>query len=233
MGPSRRAVAGFSLIELMMVTVILSILVLAVRPSFNKYLANKHSVAAAADVVRLGRRARADSLGLERAHLLYFQPTAGGQQPFGTVSLLRGNAMHCDHEDWAPHLAQCAFAVSQPPGSACADQLDLSHAHWYHRPHALVLRNVRAGDELNSDTYLTLAPPAGNSVRALCYDAFGRVFWSTSAVGPGMVFNTTNDNNFSGAFTFVLGLLDDDSGTRRYPGMVLSFPLGGNPRRLR
>jgi prepilin-type N-terminal cleavage/methylation domain-containing protein len=233
MGPSRRAVAGFSLIELMVVVVIVSILVLAVRPSFHKYLANKHSVAAAADVVRLGRRARAEAMGLARAHLLYFQPAAGVARTFGTVSLLRGNAMHCDVQNWAPFLGQCTFTVSQAPGSACADHLDLSHSHWYHTPHALVLRSVPAGQEGVADTSLTLTPPGGNAVRALCYDASGRVFWSTDNIAGAMTFNTVSDNNFPGAFTFVLGLLDDVTGQRRYPGMVLSFPLGGNPRRLR
>ena len=233
MGPSRHRAAGFSLIELMVVVTILSILVLAARPSFNKYLANKHSVAAAADVVRLGRRARADSLGLQRAHLLYFEPGAGDVRPFGRVSLVRGNALHCRHENWAPLLATCQPGMTQNPGSsACVDRLDLSHSHWYHRPHALVLASVPAGDEANANTYLSITAPTGT--RALCYDAFGRVFWSTDPVGPAMTFSPSSfDPNFAGAFTFVMGLLDDTSGERRYPGMVLSFPLGGNPRRLR
>ena len=239
MGPSRRAVAGFSLIELMVVVTIVSILVLAVRPSFNKYLANKHSIAAAMEVVRLGRRARADALGLQRAHLLYFQPAAGGgAQRFGTVSLLRGNAMHCEHENWNQFLVgpeQCDSSLTtQPPGRACVDHIDLGHSHWYHSPHALVLRNVDDGREADADTFLVLAAPGGASQRALCYDAFGRVFWSTGPIGAVPNFSPSSVGaGYSGTFTFVVGLLDDVSGQRRYPGMVLSFPLGGNPRRLR
>ena len=122
--------------------------------------------------------------------------------------------------------------TQNPGGDACVDRLDLSHSHWYHPPHALVLRAIPSRQEANANTFLTLNAPGG--VRALCYDAFGRVFWSTDPVGPAMTFSPSSVGaNFAGAFTFVMGLLDDTSGERRYPGMVLSFPLGGNPRRLR
>ncbi|HEX6240149.1 MAG TPA: prepilin-type N-terminal cleavage/methylation domain-containing protein [Polyangiales bacterium] len=235
MGPSRR-IAGFSLIELMVVVTIVSILVLAMRTSFRKYQANKHTVAAAAEIVRMGRRARAESIGLGRAHLLYFEPGGGANAPFGRVSRLRGNALHCDHENWAPHLALCGATEEQTPSGACAGRIDLSMTDWYYRPHAIVLRSIPARQEANANTMVTLAP-VDTRPRALCYDAFGRVFWSVSdATAGAMTFSSSSLDNaagFSGAFAFVVGLLRDDEPGARYPGLVLSFPLGGNPRRLR
>lgn len=239
MGPSRRA-AGFSLIELMVVVTLVSIIVLLFRPSFSKYYANKHTVAAASEIVRLGRQARAESVGTKRAYLLYFQPGVGATRPFGTVTLLRGNAMHCDHEVWQPFLATCTNQVNQPPNSPCVARIDLSSDHWYHDPHAIVLRPVPAGQEANHGVYMTIAPPAASAVQSLCYDAFGNVFWSMNPVGAGgMVFSSSSIGaGFRGAFTFGVGLgkttdtMTSNTGVGG-SGIVISFPLGGNPRRLR
>lgn len=230
MGPSRRS-AGFSLIELMVVVTIISILVLAVRSSFRKSMANKHTVAAAADVVRMGRRARTDSMGLGRAHLVYFEPGGGAQRPFGRITLLRGNAMHCDHEDWALLERDCEDTLVQTKitdqrPTSCVDRVDLSSTHWFHNPHAILLREGEGVPAFNA--------PSANTTRALCYDAFGKVQWSINAISSTMTFSpSSTGTGFTGAFTFTVSLWDVTSETRSLPPMVLTFPLGGNPRRLR
>lgn len=233
MGPSRRT-AGFSLIELMVVVTIISILVLSIRSSFRKALANKHTSAAAADVVRLARRARTDALGLGRAHLVYFQPGAGARRPFGQVTLLRGNAMHCDHENWATLAADCTNELVQvrmtgQRPTSCVERIDLSSTQWFQSPFAIVLR------EPGADGSVSFTGPSANATRSLCYDAFGKVQWSAADLSSTMQFSQNSAAaNFKGAFMFGVTLYDaDSSGAPLLPTMLLSFPLGGNPRRLR
>jgi prepilin-type N-terminal cleavage/methylation domain-containing protein len=225
MGLPRRT-AGFTLIELMLVAAIMSIIFLAFRASFAKSIANKHAISAAAELVRFGRFARAESIGRQRAHLLYVAPGAGTRNgvPLGQIALLRGTSSHCDTENWATPFALCA---SPPPtGSDCVDFLDLSSASWYHDPHEIMVRAVAPGQENVAGTFLVPGLSVAG-VRSLCYEPQGNVYWSTNALGPAMQFDSHGVGAAAGGgFTWVLGL-------PTYVPVVLSFPLGGAPRRLR
>jgi prepilin-type N-terminal cleavage/methylation domain-containing protein len=223
MGLPRRT-AGFTLIELMVVASIMSIILLAFRASFTKAIANKRAIAAAAELVRLGRRGRAEAMGLQRAHLLYVDPS--GANGLGIASLLRGNSTHCDLDDWEAFQKLCTANNGIPAqGSACVEYLDLSQSRWRHEPHDIRIRAISSGQEANASSYMVAGLIEGG-VRSLCYEPWGGVQWSVTALGPAMAFDWHGTNQAaSGAFSWTVGLAGI--------APVLSFPLGGAPRRLR
>lgn len=224
MGLPRRT-AGFTLVELMIVSAVMSIIFLAFRASFAKSIANKHAIAAAGELVRLGRHARTEAIGRQRAHLLHVDPN-GGSRNLGRIALLRGTSVHCDTENWSTVMAICTGSATPPTGSDCVDFIDLSSDNWYHDPHEIMVRAVPAGQENVAGTYLRKALGVAG-VRSLCYEPQGTVYWSIAALGPNMGFDWHGTGAAaSGGFTWVMGL-------PTYVPVVLSFPLGGAPRRLR
>jgi prepilin-type N-terminal cleavage/methylation domain-containing protein len=223
MGLPRRT-AGFTLIELMVVASIMSIILLAFRASFTKAMANKRAIAAAAELVRLGRRGRAEAMGLQRAHLLFVDPSGGSG--LGTASLLRGNSTHCDLDDWSVFQALCTANAGIPAqGSACVEYLDLSQSRWRHSPHDIRIRAIASADEANASSYM-VANLVSAGVRSLCYEPWGGVQWSDRALSATMPFDWhATGAAASGGFSWTVGIAG--------VAPVLSFPLGGAPRRLR
>lgn len=210
MGPRRRT-AGFTLIELMIVAAIISIFALAFQPSFAKNIAQKRAISAASEFVRIGRRARADAIGLQRAHLMVIEPGAGAQAT-GRVSLLRGNSVHCELEPWANHFARCVDPP--PPGSECVERLDLNNTHWYHQPFSIVLGG-----------------PARTT--SLCFEPHGTVQWSRDTTLNPTTFSTlAKGDAVSGGFLWTMSLIQEGGDVVNVP-VVLATPLGGPPRRLR
>jgi hypothetical protein len=156
---------------------------------------------------------------------LYVDPSAGSRN-LGQVGLLRGISTHCDTENWAVPFAICTSNAVPPTGSDCVGFLNLSSDTWYHDPHEIMVRAVAAGQESSAGTFLTKTISVAG-VRSLCYEPQGNVYWSVNALGPTMQFASQGVGAaVSGGFTWVLGM-------PTYVPVVLSFPLGGAPRRLR
>lgn len=214
----------------MVVATIISIMALAFQPAFSKSMADKRTVSAAAEVVRIGRRARSESVGLQRAYLMAVQPGAGVQGT-GVVQLLRGNSLHCALEDWSVHAATCT--ANPVPGSACPENLNLNVAPWYRSPFGIRLRtiNIGAGQEVGPGPAAALKGGGGGIV-SICYEPSGLTHWSTAALGGAMTFSQLASGAAAGGgFMFAVGLVAD--GTVVGVPIMLSFPLGGTPRRLR
>jgi prepilin-type N-terminal cleavage/methylation domain-containing protein len=85
---------GFTLLELMLVVAIISILAAAAATGFGSSVSDTRASNLAEDLVRIGRRARAEPLGTGMAHLLAFSyDTDNG---LGVLSLSAGDSNLCN-----------------------------------------------------------------------------------------------------------------------------------------
>lgn len=224
---ARRRAQGFTLIELMVVATIIGVSIIAFTPSFIYAMADRRAAAAVSEVVRVGRRARADAIGTQRAHLVWIRPDPG------RIQLLRGTTSHCDIEDWSARAATCP-ALSGGDQRMCLENLNFGDTHWFHTPFEIRLRTVPPGQEGNLVPLLRAPAPAATI--ALCYEPSGSVQWATqnaALVNP-VLFSSLNQGAAQGGgFLFTIGLFHlgdaDVVGTPR----ALSYPLGTTPRRLR
>jgi prepilin-type N-terminal cleavage/methylation domain-containing protein len=226
---ARRRLQGFTLIELMVVATIIGVSVVAFTPSFIFAMADRRAASAVSEVVRVGRRARAETIGTQRAHLVWIRSDAG------TVQMLRGTTAHCDIENWPAISALCPASAVVGTGDQrqCLENLNFNDTHWFHAPFQIRLRPVPIGQE--GALVALLAAPGPGASHALCYEPSGATLWANlpALLNP-TPFSTMNQGAAAGGgFTFAVGLfhLGDNAvvGTPR----VLSYPLGTTPRRLR
>jgi prepilin-type N-terminal cleavage/methylation domain-containing protein len=225
-----RRVEGFSLIELMVVCAIIGISITVLAPSFIHSMADRRAAAAVGEVVRLGRVARSDAIGTQRAHLVWIRPGFGPQSS-GEVQLLRGTNGHCDLQDWPALSARCTGLETD--SRVCLEQLDLNSARWYRQPLEVRLRTVRVGREQTADLMGALQAPEASSY-LLCYEPNGTTHWSTAPMVNPIAFSELNTGAMAGgAVMFTIGVVDNTvNGTEGMP-RVFAFPLGTTPRRLR
>lgn len=103
-----RVRAGFTVIELMVVVVVIGVMAAAVVPALGEVRADGRQSDAAHDIVRVARRAR--SLAMERgvAHLLRFQRTpendARASNGLGRIELYAGMTNRCRQNPWSQAL---------------------------------------------------------------------------------------------------------------------------------
>jgi prepilin-type N-terminal cleavage/methylation domain-containing protein len=101
--------AGFSLIELMVVLVIIGVMSAAVMPSMSDVLADHRQAAAAIDVARIGRQARSLTMASGVAYALHFQQ---GSSDLGIVDLFRGATARCRETTWSQAAARPVSTVT-------------------------------------------------------------------------------------------------------------------------
>ena len=201
--------AGFTLFELMAVVVIVLIGSTLAAPAISTALAEKRSGQVMLDLVRLGRRARADAIAYGRAHVLRYT-AAGAVGNFGRVRLIRGFTGGCNTNNWTAILAaapDCTAATS-----TCIDELDASASRY------------RLG---GSDTLLS--SPADFPTLDICYEPNGRMMYS--ADGSTTRFTANNTAAIGGGFVFT-GVRQRAS-VNVGPTRRVIFPLGGTARVLR
>ena len=97
----RPSTAGFSLVELMVVVLLIGISASMVAPGLMRSMAIGRTNRFQYDVARVLRRTRSDAIGTGRAHLLVLG-TAG---PYTTLSLYRGDSSSCVRSQWGVILA--------------------------------------------------------------------------------------------------------------------------------
>lgn len=225
-----RRVQGFSLIELMVVATIIGISVIAFTPSFIFATADRRVASAASEVVRIGRRARAEAIGTQRAHLVWIRPGAG-LETTGIVQLIRGTNPHCDLQNWQTLAAICPVNGIDP--RACLENINLNDTHWFHEPFQIRLRSVPQ----DSENALVARLEGGTEANgfALCYQPSGATQWAvTTTLTDPMAFSDRNTAEAAGgAFMFVVGLFNKRNDAVEGTPRVLSYPLGTTPRRLR
>ena len=150
---SIRAQAGFSILELMVVIVLIGIMATMMAPAVTDALADRNTNQAAIDMVRLVRRARAETIGYGRAHVLSFVNDSG----VGTALLFRGVTTNCNQNNWDAILAaDCSSAM-------CVDSVDM------------------AADEYEiGDNTVSLTSNFGDSGQ-LCFQPNGATLWRAAA----------------------------------------------------
>jgi hypothetical protein len=194
---------------MMAVVVIIMVAMALAAPSIGTTLAEKRVGQVGLDLVRLGRRARADSIAYGRAHVLRYS-AAGAGGAFGRVQLFRGIAGGCNTNNWTPIVA--AGAVCGTEASTCVDELDASATRY----------------RLGGDDAL-LTPPAGFPVVDLCYQPNGMMMYSADAATTR--FSANNSAALGGGFVF--SVVRQRSGVTQGPARRIVFPLGGSARILR
>jgi prepilin-type N-terminal cleavage/methylation domain-containing protein len=216
---SKTSRGGYTLVELMMVVAIIAASTLAFSPGISRAVADRRVSSAARELIRIGRRARADSFGYLRAHLVWITPATG------RVMLLRGTNNSCLLPDWNAISADCPGTATGVRGQRCLEQVFISAIAG---PSAMAMR-----EELVSSagvaSYATTA-------RALCYAPSGVVYHGTGTTlgvaAAAATLSEANSATIKGGFVYTLhtGTVDPVSTDRVH--RVL-FPLGSSARSLR
>lgn len=201
--------SGFTLYELMAVVLIILVSMTLAAPTLTTALAEKRTGQVALDLVRLGRRARADSIAYGRAQVLRYSAT-GAFGAFGRVQLFRGIAGGCNTNTWTPIFA--AGAVCGTAASTCVDELDAGASRY----------RLGGNDAL-------LSPPAAFPVVDICYEPNGTTMYSPN----GGVTRFTPNNSAALAGGFVFTVVRQRSGVTQGPARRIVFPLGASARILR
>jgi prepilin-type N-terminal cleavage/methylation domain-containing protein len=116
-----RSAAGFSLLELMIVLVIIGTMSALVMPGLSEYLADTRASGAAEDVVRVLRRTRARVQETGLAHWVEFSATQSNN--LGAISVWEGMNNHCMQTPWA--AVKAAYASGTNLQFAPVETLDL------------------------------------------------------------------------------------------------------------
>jgi prepilin-type N-terminal cleavage/methylation domain-containing protein len=211
----RRARAGYTLVELMMVVAIIGISMLAFAPSFGKAMADRRISTATRELIRIGRRARSDTFGYLRAHLLWVQPEAA------RIQLLRGPTQSCTAPLWATIQSDCTADTNEPSAQRCLENIDLTKS--------------TSGDKIALREELIVGGrPAYSSVsRAICWAASGQVFMASNNALATAASALSDSNTVSGGVVFTLHSGEDDPVIPPDTVHRVLFPLGSTPRALR
>jgi prepilin-type N-terminal cleavage/methylation domain-containing protein len=157
-GPGGRRAAGFTIIELMVVLVVIAVVAGLAAPAISKAMHERRTAEAALDLVRLARHARSSAAGFGRAHMLRFLPNDPGR-----VLVLRGRNNRCNGNVWAPNDWNANAAAPCEQNDFCIDELDM-----YRRFHTS-----------SNDVALTSAMGAVD----VCYEPTGVVRWRLGGAG--------------------------------------------------
>jgi prepilin-type N-terminal cleavage/methylation domain-containing protein len=160
---AKRANSGFTLLELLIVVAVIATVAMLAGPALQQTVGEHRAATAALDLVRLGRRARSESLAFGRAHLMRIDANAE------TVRVYRGITNSCRTNDRALITAVACGA----PGTSCIDSMDLT-SHTYRR----------------GSIGVYMAITSGNALLDACYRPSGVVEFRTTAVGTFSDLNT-------------------------------------------
>jgi prepilin-type N-terminal cleavage/methylation domain-containing protein len=111
--------AGFTLIELMVVLVVILVAVGLAAPAISKAMHERRAAEVTLDLVRLARHARSAAAGYGRAHVVTF--VGGGN---GVVQVWRGVSNRCNGNVWSGTTFQTVMGAACAGNPYCVDELD-------------------------------------------------------------------------------------------------------------
>ena len=205
---------GYTLVELMMIVTIIGVSVLAFAPSFGRQMSERRVSTASRELIRIGRRARSDTFGYLRAHLIYLSPTSG------RVMLLRAPTSSCTLTEWAPIAEDCDKGLPR-----CLEDLKL--ANW---------ASSAAPIRMYEEQYVAGEVAYDTRGRALCFAASGVTYWGSgnTVTAATTALSETISEAVPGGFVYTLHA-SVTAGAPLATSRVhrVLFPLGGSPRSLR
>jgi prepilin-type N-terminal cleavage/methylation domain-containing protein len=205
--------AGFSLIELMVVLVVMGLMAAAAAPSIGLIQADNRQVSATMDLVRFSRRARALTRSTGVAHLLRFQ--AASSNGLGQMGLFAGMTARCQQTPW-----NLAFTAPVNSPLLAFENFDMA---FYNRTAPGVA--PRDNDSGRHVIHLRAAQPptltTDIAALQLCYQPDGDSYFLASANAGALVRQIVPLQ-----FTISRLLNGAASGVDR----IVVFPVGGNAR---
>ena len=201
-----------------MVVTIIGMSAVAFAPGIGRATTDRRVSTAARELIRIGRRARADTFGYLRAHLIWITPSTG------VVQLLRGATNSCTLAvaNWPDVQSDCA-APAVAGTSRCLENLSI--ATLTTDSNIVMYEETLAG---------TTPAYANTALRALCYAPNGLVYWGTgtSITAATAALTDLNDSTVNGGFVYTLHKGPGAPTAASRVHRVL-FPLGGTARSLR
>lgn len=196
--------AGFTILEAMVVVAIIAISAALAAPALSAAMAQRRASEATHELVRIGARARSESIAYGRAHLLQYQQASGGSGTFGSVQLWRGRVNQCAANDWS------AIGV----GSACTST-----------PNCVEAVDMGTYDQGSHQVRMTIE--SGPTTANVCFQPDGEMRFQS---GTG-AWSSTPPGSGTQGITFLFERLE--SGTNAGVDRRVVFPFGSTPRILR
>jgi prepilin-type N-terminal cleavage/methylation domain-containing protein len=170
-----RSEEGFTVIELMIVVLIISVMAMLIGPGISEFISDTRAASAAEELVRLQRhiRARVEQTGL--AHMMVF--SAAGSNNLGTVTVWEGMNNHCSTTPWTQALTNGSANNHFP-----VEQVNMADYNPTSAGNAAANDSNRFVIQLTAQTGVTTGN-AGTVVSAfnLCFQPNGLTLLGTSA----------------------------------------------------
>ncbi|MEM6962005.1 MAG: prepilin-type N-terminal cleavage/methylation domain-containing protein, partial [Myxococcota bacterium] len=208
-------VAGYTLLELMVVVVIIGVLAALTAPAVGAALADRRVAQAAQDVVRLTRRGRSEAMALGRAHVLRFNQDWGDGTPAFRLYAGINNSCNANLDAWQPIFTAAAADCSNR--FFCVDD---SYIGSFFRP-----RFTAAAAER-----VVVVSALGDEVQ-FCFEPNGITRWRTGTTDAGTRFLGSNNATLDGAAVFTFQR-ETDQGLVGVVRQVV-IPLGADARVVR
>jgi len=197
-----RAVAGFTLLEMLIVVSIIAISAALAAPAIGSAMMERRTNEAALDLVRLVRRARSSAVASGRSHVIRFD-TPGSA---GRYRVYEGLSSGCNSgaNDWTTRIGSTC-----DPASGCVDYMDLSQTRW----------------DLGDQEIRSTIEDHGGFID-ICFESRGTMLWRTSAGDRFSSLSTGTDGGIVALFQRYEG------GTLTGVTRRTVIPFGGDARLL-
>lgn len=200
--------AGFSMVELLIVVVIVGIMAMTVAPSLSEVLSGNRQASAAMDLIKFARATRSAAVSSGAAQLMVFGPS--GSNNLGVINRYIGMTNRCLQSRWD-------IAMGSDPGQGAKRALGFDMAAYNpgYKP--------SDDDKTQQVIKMSAAVLGGDAIQTvlwLCYQPDGQVYAMFDA---GTVLQI---QNVDFEFTISRSIYGEKHGVDR---RVL-FPAGGNAR---
>lgn len=225
-----RVRAGFTVVELMVVVLIVGIIAASVMPALAEVRWDSRQTGAAHDIVRMGRRARAMTMETGVAHLLRFQRSndARGSFGLGRFELYRGMTNRCQQTPWGQAFTPAAGSLLGIDAARREgpDLLDMASFNPTDGSVAPTEAGQNSGRQIVAVTARGGTPVGDQTAVQICYQPNGQTYelFSATETGTGGVGLRPQLAPITFSVARSLG------GASRGVSRQVVFPIGGNAR---